>query len=153
MSGKHLEHEYLSCLYLQNYGCKSCNTPIKTMQKWGKHLLITLLHGRQNNPKQISQIPASNTYKDLAQYLISQSNEPWVPKNWTQEYGNMFLVFSCVLQSAHNIKVLTWFLNQKIPFLGQLLTILIYMKCFFYSRGQITKVLSSSRHSTYLGGY
>lgn len=46
------------------------------MQKGGKHLLITLLHDRQNNPKQISQIPASNTYKDLAQYLISQSNEP-----------------------------------------------------------------------------
>lgn len=34
------------------------------------------------------------------------------------ELRNTFLVFSSVLQSAHNIKVLTSFLNQKIPFLG-----------------------------------
>lgn len=35
------------------------------------------------------------------------------------ELRNIFLVFSCFLQSAHITKIITWFLNKKRnPFLG-----------------------------------
>lgn len=59
------------------------------MQNQGKHLLITLLlHDRQHTAKLISQMPASNTYKDLAQYLISQSNESSVLKKLSSGIGS-----------------------------------------------------------------